>query len=53
MEGLSGSKFSDILRGDDADAVAIAASGFRGSVLTNIALINGLQEFLDQILGAP
>ena len=53
VEGLSGSKFSDILRGDDADAAVIAASGFTGSVLTNIALIDGLQEFLDTILGAP
>ncbi|MCO6060363.1 heme peroxidase, partial [Pseudomonas sp. MOB-449] len=46
VEGLSGSAFSDILRGDDADATAIAASGFTGSVLTNIDLINGLRSFL-------
>jgi Ca2+-binding RTX toxin-like protein len=45
-EGLSGSKFSDILRGDDADAAAIAASGFRGSILTNFGLIAGLREFV-------
>jgi Ca2+-binding RTX toxin-like protein len=50
-EGLSGSRFSDILRGDDADAVAIAASGFTGSVLTNIGLITGLQDFLDDMIG--
>jgi len=50
-EGLSGSQFSDILRGDDADAVAIAASGFTGSVLTNIGLITGLQDFLDGMIG--
>ncbi|MBS7691516.1 hypothetical protein I0E98_18100 [Pseudomonas lalucatii] len=52
MEGLSGSAHSDILLGDDFDAGMIAASGFRGSVLTNIALIDGLQAFLDQMLGA-
>jgi Ca2+-binding RTX toxin-like protein len=45
-EGLSGSSLSDILRGDDADAVAIAASGFRGSILTNFDLIAGLREFV-------
>jgi hypothetical protein len=38
------------LRGDDADAVAIAASGFTGSVLTNIGLIDGLQGFLDGMI---
>jgi Ca2+-binding RTX toxin-like protein len=46
VEGLSGSAFSDILQGDDADAAAIAAAGANGSVLTNIALINGLQGLL-------
>ena len=47
MEGLSGSAFGDVLRGDDADAVAIIAiAGAQGSVLTNIALIDGLQDFL-------
>jgi Ca2+-binding RTX toxin-like protein len=46
-EGLSGSAFGDFLRGDDADADAIAnTNGAQGSVLTNIALINGLQDFL-------
>ena len=45
-EGMSGSALADILRGDDADAVEILAAGPQGSVLTNIALINGLQEFL-------
>ncbi|WP_439888876.1 peroxidase family protein [Pseudomonas sp. MBLB4123] len=52
MEGLSGSAHSDILLGDDFDAGMIAASGFTGSVLTNIALIDGLQGFLDAMLGA-
>ncbi|MDB5798726.1 MAG: heme peroxidase [Paucimonas sp.] len=46
VEGLSGSSQADILVGDDADANAIAAAGAQGSVLTNIALIDGLQEFL-------
>ena len=46
VEGLSGSAFSDILRGDDADAAVIATSGFTGSVLTNFGLIDGLQEFV-------
>ena len=45
-EGLSGSTFSDYLIGDDIDATTIATSGVNGSVLTNIALIDGLQEFL-------
>src|SRR5262249_58275386 len=46
-EGLSGSAFGDFLRGDDADADAIAnTNGAQGSVLTNMALINGLQDFL-------
>ncbi|MGH6636996.1 MAG: peroxidase family protein, partial [Polaromonas sp.] len=53
VEGLSGSAFSDVLQGDDANAAVIAASGFTGSVLTNIGLINGLQGLLDNMLGAP
>ncbi|MHC5347851.1 peroxidase family protein [Metapseudomonas furukawaii] len=46
MEGLSGSGHSDILKGDDRDAAAISTSGVNGSILTNIGLIAGLQEFL-------
>ena len=48
VEGLSGSAFADFLRGDDADAVDIAAGGAQGSVLTQdgINLISGLQDFL-------
>ena len=46
MEGLSGSKRADILQGDNADAASIAVSGFTGSVLTNIALIDGLDDLL-------
>ena len=45
-EGLSGSAFGDFLRGDDAEAADIAVAGAQNSVLTNIALINGLQDFL-------
>ena len=51
VEGLSGSAFADILRGDDLDAAGIALSGFNGSVLANIGLINGLQGFLDTMIG--
>ena len=50
-EGLSGSARSDILRGDDEDATTIPNSGARGSVLTNFALIDGLQEFVNEISG--
>ena len=46
VEGLSGSAFADVLRGDDADAAEIAAPARTGSVLTNIGLIDGLQELL-------
>ena len=46
VEGLSGSHLADILQGDDEDAASIAVSGFTGSVLTNFALIEGLQEFV-------
>ena len=53
VEGLSGSAHADFLRGDDADAAAIAVSGAYGSVLENIALIDGLQEVLDGLLGGP
>ncbi len=46
VEGLSGSAFADILRGDDADALQINAAGFTGSALTNLDLIAGLRAFL-------
>jgi Ca2+-binding RTX toxin-like protein len=58
VEGLSGSAHSDILQGDDADAATIAAAGVvghggqLGSVLTNIDLIDGLHEFLNDLLNA-
>ena len=49
MEGLSGSSHDDFLRGDDAvDLVGgEVGAAVKGSALTNIALINGLQSFLD------
>ncbi|CAD5107740.1 peroxidase family protein [Zestomonas carbonaria] len=47
MEGLSGSHHADILIGDDLNAAQIAQSGAYGSVLTNIELIEGLQDFLN------
>jgi Ca2+-binding RTX toxin-like protein len=46
VEGLSGSRFSDFLRGDNADAAQIAVAGMRGSVLTNFDLISGLRAFV-------
>jgi Ca2+-binding RTX toxin-like protein len=53
VEGLSGSTFNDILRGDNADAVEIGAAGPQDSTLRNIALVSGLQGFLNQALGGP
>ncbi|WP_433740236.1 peroxidase family protein [Pseudomonas putida] len=47
VEGLSGSKFADVLKGDDVDAVTILNhGGATGSALTNVALIRGLAQFL-------
>ena len=45
-EGMSGSKFSDILDGSDDTAALIAISGFTGSILKNFDLIEGLREFV-------
>ncbi len=47
-EGLSGSAFADVLRGDDADATEILLAGCTGSVLTQegIDRITGLQALL-------
>ena len=47
-EGLSGSAYADVLRGDDADTAEIALAGFTGSVLTQdgINRITGLQDLL-------
>ncbi|WP_028626486.1 peroxidase family protein [Metapseudomonas resinovorans] len=46
VEGLSGSAFGDVISGDDSDATTLPTAGAKGSVLANIALISGLQEFL-------
>ncbi|MDZ3991818.1 peroxidase family protein [Pseudomonas sp. Teo4] len=47
VEGLSGSKFADVLKGDDVDAVTILNhGGATGSALTNVDLIRGLRQFL-------
>ncbi|UUZ67009.1 hypothetical protein LP416_18640 [Polaromonas sp. P2-4] len=53
VEGLTGSAFNDILRGDNADLAAINLAGTQNSTLdaTGIALIANLQAFLDQALG--
>src|SRR5262245_24858382 len=53
MEGLSGSKHDDYLFGDNAvDLVGgEVGAAVRGSALTNIALINGLQSLLDTAFG--
>ncbi|MFZ6049904.1 peroxidase family protein [Pseudomonas sp. CR3202] len=51
VEGLSGSAFGDILKGDNSDATTIPTDGQLGSTLTNIALISGLQALLDQAFG--
>ncbi|GAU86882.1 peroxidase family protein [Bosea sp. BIWAKO-01] len=49
VEGLSGSRFADILRGDNVDAVTILNhGGATGGALTNVALIDGLQGLLLQ-----
>ena len=46
VEGLSGSAFSDMLRGDDATAADIDIAGPLNGVLTRIGLIDGLQDLL-------
>ena len=47
VEGVSGSNFADVLKGDNVDAVTILNhGGATGSALTNVALIRGLQQFL-------
>jgi Ca2+-binding RTX toxin-like protein len=47
VEGLSGSSFGDVLKGDNVDAVTIINhGGTTGSALTNVALIRGLDQFL-------
>ncbi|WP_114714726.1 peroxidase family protein, partial [Rhizobium grahamii] len=51
VEGISGSHFGDVLHGDNVDAAALPTAGATGSVLTNIALINGLGSLLDTAYG--
>ena len=46
VEGLSGSAFGDVLRGDDADLAEIDTPDAQNSALTRIDLISGLQDFL-------
>ncbi|QJQ09910.1 heme peroxidase [Pseudomonas putida] len=47
VEGVSGSDYADVLKGDDVDAVTILNhGGATGSALTNVALMRGLQQFL-------
>ena len=48
VEGLSGSDFADVLRGDDANAADIDIAGPLNGVLTRISLIDGLQELLGE-----
>lgn len=60
VEGLSGWNQNDTLRGDDFGAAQLLTEAVAGNVLTNhainstqqIDLIDGLQEFLDGMLGA-
>ena len=60
VEGLSGWNHNDILRGDSFGSLQLLAEAVTGDVRTNhalnstaqIALIGGLQEFLDSMLGA-
>jgi Ca2+-binding RTX toxin-like protein len=47
VEGLSGSSFGDVLKGDNVNAdTIINHGGTTGSALTNVALIRGLEQFL-------
>ena len=54
VEGLSGSKYADYLRGSEADANVIATFNAKTSALdaAGIARIAGLQEVLDHALNA-
>jgi len=48
VEGASGSRFADVIRGTDVTAADVPTEGFRGSALDaeGIALIEGLQQVL-------
>ena len=52
VEGLSGSAMADVLKGDNEDAASLPNAGATGSVLTNIALIDGLGLLLDTAFGS-
>ncbi|WP_429089546.1 peroxidase family protein [Aeromonas rivipollensis] len=45
-EGLSGSSYGDILRGDHEDALTLPGNGAQGSVLSQIDLISGLRALI-------
>ncbi|MET0675635.1 MAG: peroxidase family protein, partial [Bradyrhizobium sp.] len=58
VEGISGTSFTDVLRGDNVDAVTILNhGGATGGALTNLALIDGLEALLTEAglptTGAP
>jgi len=53
VEGLSGSRHGDLLRGDDADAITIPLAGAQGSVLKNFDLISGLRAFVGAAGAGP
>ncbi|SDN53347.1 peroxidase family protein [Pseudomonas jinjuensis] len=49
VEGASGSRFGDIIRGDNVNAETILNhGGATGSALTNVDLIDGLRELLQE-----
>src|SRR5262249_56104479 len=54
-EGCVGTKVGELLWGDDSDAAALAGAGAdaEGSILLHPGLINGLQTFLNQMVGTP
>ncbi|MDY0170568.1 MAG: peroxidase family protein, partial [Thermoguttaceae bacterium] len=53
VEGLSGSHYSDVLYGDNADVNTIPNAGAQGSVLTNFDLIAGLRAFVGAAGAGP
>ena len=55
VEGLSGSRFADYLRGSEADANVIATFSARTSALdaAGIARVSGLQALLDHAFSIP
>src|SRR6185436_20403973 len=49
VEGLSGSAFADMLRGDDATVADLAIPGAFNNELTRIDLINGLRAVVGSV----